>query len=223
MILAAGTASAAGPFEPIPIDQRGIVGRGLLSADQYTLESVPLGSVSTRTTAVYNGIEFNSNYFAPTAAVGYVGYDDYTTSSGPGTFDFMTSHQFVGGLTGNSGDSGVMFFTFFTASGTPYDSYGVALPADGPHWWNITITGGMYIPSDGITQAWVNDTNGAFGGFTAYPGYWWYSEGAPTVGTNDSAFGAFAPNYNMQVINVPAPASLAMLGLGGALAVRRRR
>jgi hypothetical protein len=229
IIVTAGTASAAGPFEPIPVDQRGIVGRGLLSADQYTLDKIPLGSQSTRATDVYNGIEFNSNYFAPTTSVGYIGFDDYDTSTAPGGsygggVDFMTRHLFVGGMTGGTGDSGVMFFTFFTEFGTPFDSYGVVLPADGAGYYGITITGGMYIPSNGIAQAWVNDNPANFGGaFNVYPGYWFYSEGAPTVGGNDSAFGAFAPFYNMHTIEVPAPASLAMLGLGGALAVRRRR
>jgi len=185
IMVVAGTAMAAGPFEPIPAAQRGIIGHGLLSADQYTLEDKGIGSFGTRATEIYNGIEFTSVYTAATAATGFGGWDDYQTSTAPG------------------------------------GSYGVLLPADGAHWWGITITGGMYIPSDGIAQAWFND-----GSFTAYgsqPGFWMYSEGAPSIGTNSDIVGQFAPNYNMHTIVIPAPASLAMLGLGGALAVRRRR
>ena len=226
IMVVAGTAMAAGPFEPIPAAQRGIIGHGLLSADQYTLEDKGIGSFGTRATEIYNGIEFTSVYTAATAATGFGGWDDYQTSTAPGGsygggLDMMTAHEWVGGMTGNPSGTGLMFFTFFTALGTPFDSYGVALPADGAHYWGITITGGMYIPSDGIAQAWFND-----GSFTAYgsqPGFWMYSEGAPSIGTNSDIVGQFAPNYNMHTIVIPAPASLAMLGLGGALAVRRRR
>jgi len=222
---------AAGPFEPIPADQRGVIGHGLLSADQYTLEAVPIGSPGTRghigdgDTLIYGGIDFNTIYGFPTLATGYLGFDDYQTSTAPGGsfgggLDFMTHHFFVGGLSGTAPGGGVLFVTFFTQSGAPFDSYGVVL-GDGLFYYGITITNGMYVPSSGVIQMWAND--GSFTAFPAAPGTWFYSDGAPAVGTNNPAFGANAPNQQMHEIVIPAPASLAMLGLGGALAIRRRR
>ncbi len=235
IIAVAGTAGVAlgGPFDPIPADQRGIIGLGLLSADQYTLTATPIGSPGARggafgpETFVYDGIEFTSAYTAAATSIGYIGFDDYQTSTSPGgTFgggvDFMAHHQWVGGLTGtNPTTGGVMFVTFFTAFGTPFSSYGVIL-GDGLFYYGITITNGMYIPADGVVQLFANDGLAA-PAFTGAPGTWFYSTGAPTIGTNSNAFGNNAPDYNMHEIIIPAPASLAMLGLGGALAVRRRR
>jgi hypothetical protein len=217
---------AAGPFESVPANLRGVSGHGLLSADQYTLSERDLGSLGTRVTDVYNGIEFNSNYFAPATSLGYAGFDDYQTSTAPGGsygggVDFMTSHDIVVFNDTGASSTTLVFFTFFTASGTPFDSYGVLLPADGTgHWYTINITGGMYVPSDGIVQMYVNDFNATYG---QVPMSWYASSGAPTIGTNNSAFGSDAPDNKMHTITIPAPASLAMLGLGGALAVRRRR
>ena len=199
IVAVAGTAMAAGPFETVPANMRGVNGMGLLSADQYTITERDLGSYGTRATG-------------PVYAGGSYG----------GGVDFMTSHDIVVFNDTVASSTTLVFFTFFTALGTAFDSYGVLLPADGTgHWYTINITGGMYIPSDGVVQMYVN--NNDLPAYGSVPMSWYASAGAPTIGTNNSAFGSNNPNNQMHTITIPAPASLAMLGLGGMLAARRRR
>ena len=217
IIAVAGTASAA-PLTQGPHTN-------LLSADQYTLTKSSLSAGGTTTKAPPSVIysedwELNGNLYAVSAGSGQVSFDDYTTT-GAGPTDVMTKHRFAGGV---AAAGQVIFFTFFTATSFAFaTSYGVQLPAGGAYLWTITMGTPRIIPSNGIVAMWADDGSVV----TPSVGTWYLSDLAPTIGSTGASFPGFtasgAPLNHIQQIETPAPAGLALLGLGGALAARRRR
>jgi len=156
-------------------------------------------------------------YSAFGASSGSLGVDDYvSTSTDAG--DTLASYRFVGGpASDSSGGFGVMFFDFFDAGGTFVDGFGVGFGQFGNFIYTITITDptSISIPNAGFhevstssdtTAQWFLNNIGA-------------SVGSTVLGHDSSA--DFDGTFEMDVI--PAPASIALLGLGAFAATRRRR
>lgn len=199
----------------------------LLSPDQYTLTATPIGApdIAGVFGTAYSNMDAGPNgYVAFPVGGGAIGFDDYDSIATGGTID-VSSYRFVGGV---DVAGGVAFFEFYDTNSAFVDSFGVAFPSAGNFIWTITINsypGGVVVPEAGIHQI-VTDNTGSFG--PAAQGQWFLGDAGPTVGTQSSAFGSdssgqFAHNFEINGDYVPAPASLALLGLGGLAATRRRR
>jgi MYXO-CTERM domain-containing protein len=169
-------------------------------------------------TVVYTGIPGPYSAFA--AAQGPIGTDDYTTTQ-TGTFN-LAAMRFVGGVStaGNTID-----FEFLDATNTVVNSFGISFAQAGDFIWTVTLAPGdgststFAIPAAGTIRASVRE-GGA--------GRWFFTTTAPTIGSNDFAVGAGAAltpqrNQAFELTDVPAPGSMALLGLGGLVALRRRR
>jgi len=159
---------------------------------------------------VYSGIPGPYSAFA--AANGVLGFDDYASTM-VDPVEGLTELRFVGGVT-NVGET--IRFEFYTSGGSFRNSFDVAFPSAGAFIWTITLGSTIDIPRNGILQlvATGNST-----------GRWFLTPTAPTVGTNDLAFGGLPAAGLMQAfeLTTPTPGALALLGLGGLVAGRRRR
>ena len=145
------------------------------------------------------------------AATGSLGFDDYaSTMTAP--VETLQSMRFVGGVS-TAGMS--IQFDIYSTSAVLVNSFSVTLPQGGNFIW--TITGiNVDIPKDGIMEA------VAPAGST---GRWFLSATAPTVGTQSATFGGAnggALSHRFE-FTTPTPGALALLGLGGLAASRRRR
>jgi hypothetical protein len=187
----------------------------LLDPSQYTLTATPLdGADSTRgelDPSFYSAIDGPYNAFSP--ATGDIGFDDYSSIAEDDII--LTSFRFVGGV---AEDDGTMSFQFFNADEELVDSFGVTLPA-GNFIWTITLNSEVIIPANGIIQASVGE------GFT---GQWFLGATLPTIGTNDNTFGGanggeLSHRFELNGVLVPTPGAVALLGMAGFAATRRRR
>ncbi|HED52652.1 MAG TPA: PEP-CTERM sorting domain-containing protein [Phycisphaerales bacterium] len=208
-------------------DLTGATHTNILTAGQYTLTATPLDApdFSGILGTAYSNMDPGPNgYVAFAAAGGAIGFDDYDSIATGGNID-LQSYRFVGGV---DVAGGVAFFEFYDASSNFVDSFGVAFPQSGNFIWTITISGfpgAISVPDAGIHQI-VTDAAGSFG--PAAQGQWFLGDAGPTVGSEDNTFGGtgdgtFSHNFEINGDFIPAPASLALLGLGGIAAVRRRR
>lgn len=199
----------------------------LLSSEHYSITATPIDGPDLAGVfgTAYSNMDAGPNgYVAFPAASGYVGFDDYDSIGTSGTIDVAT-FRFVGGV---DVAGGVMFFEFYDTSSAFVDSFGVALTNPGNFIYTITITaypGSVIVPEAGVAQMYI-DGAGDFG--PAANGQWFLGDAGPTVGTQSSAIGSdssgqFAHNFEINGDYVPAPASVALLGLGGLAATRRRR
>ena len=174
------------------------------SADQYSdLDPGPTG------------------YQAFALATGIIGSDDYTSIAGDDIQ--LAEFGFVGGV---DQAAGIMFVDFFDAGGSFVDGFGVALNNPGNFIYTITIGSSVIAPNAGFVQFDVPGTSlGPLGPVnTGVQGQWFLGDAGATIG-NAGAPVAAALNHNFRINGtvVPAPASVALLGLGGLAAVRRRR
>lgn len=144
------------------------------------------------------------------AAGGSLGFDDYSsTMTAP--VETLQSLRFVGGVT-NAGET--LQFDIYSTSAVLVNSFQVTLPQGGNFIWTINSIN-LDIPKDGLLQI------SAIGGGT---GRWFLSETAPSVGTNNLALGGASGVYSHRFeFTTPTPGALALLGLGGLAASRRRR
>jgi len=151
-----------------------------------------------------------------TVTAGQTIVEDYVSVGVDPTNQLLT-HVFAGGVaTANH----VLFFNFYNAGGNFTGGYGVRLPQAGNFVWTITINpfgpgGEVIVPSSGFAQM-VPDSGANNAGGVASTVTWRFTASAPTVGTT-------AGTVYRQAINVPAPGAMALIGMGGLLASRRRR
>ena len=216
LIVAAGLAMASSASADLTSGPR----TNLLSPEFVSITASPIGSpdISGILGTAYSSMGAGTGFQAFAAATGAIGFDDYDSIATGGTID-LQSFRFVGGV---AQAGGTMFFDFFDSASNFVDSFGVALTNPGNFIYTITINtfpGGVVVPEAGIVQA----TVGA--GFT---GQFFLSDAAPTIGTQSNTFGgaaggALSHRFELNGEFVPAPATAALLGLGGLVAVRRRR
>jgi hypothetical protein len=163
-------------------------------------------------TVVYSHIPGPYSGFA---AANYLGFDDYvTTVAGPTAS--LNSMRFVGGVTTANT---TLAFNFYNAAGTTLvNSFTATFAAAGNFIWSITDLGGFDVASAGILEL--------AGTATSTTGRWFLSSAATTVGSDSRTFGDVQQPSTLQhsfELSVPAPGSLALIGLGGIIAGRRRR
>lgn len=184
------------------------------AASAIDLRADPIDSLpgyAGRDTVVYTDIP--GPYSAFPAAAGSLGFDDYDSTIG-GVADTLTSMRFVGGV---STVGGVIDFNFYSTSAVLVTSFSLAFPQAGNFIWTITNVNAS-IPGDGILQLSAHsDTTGR----------WFLTAGLPTVGSTSQTYGggtsgATHLNHCFE-LSVPTPGSLALLGMGGLVARRRRR
>ncbi len=150
-----------------------------------------------------------------------VNFDDYTSIATGG--GLMDEFRFIGGV---DVAGGVLFFDFFDSSSTFVDGFGVALSQAGNFIWTIDITNDdVAFAESGFLQM-LADDDGSFG--PAAVGTWFLTADAATIGNNGASAGFSGPggeplHHTFEIVAIPAPASAALLGLGGLAAVRRRR
>jgi len=152
--------------------------------------------------------------YAAFAAANYLGFDDYATAlavSGP-TMS-LNSMQFVGGVT-TAGSS--ITFNFYNSAGTTLlNSFSSTFGTAGNFLWSVTNLGGFTVGSSGVLELVAQ---------TGKTGQWFLSTSATTVGSDSRTFGdTTTTNQHSFSLSIPAPGSLALVGLGGLLAARRRR
>ena len=124
---------------------------------------------------------------------------------------------FVGGVD-TVGET--LFFDFFDAGGNFVNGFGVSLSQAGNFIWTITINSEVEVAAGGFVQMSI-DT----GGFVNGNGQWFLSDGAAAIGDALLEDAGGGNNHNFALIGseVPAPGAVALLGLGGLVASRRRR
>lgn len=208
-----------------------IAAAGIASAD-VNLESVDRSGYQTFTASATEIGTQNRGGVAPTQydniAAGPGGYVAFPPSNtNPiGTADYqsvatnnivMDEFQFVGGV---DAVGGTVFFDFFDAGGNFVDGFGVSLSEAGNFIWTIDLAGAFEAASGGFVQMSVDD-----GGFVVPNAQWFLSDGAPAVGDALAEDAGGGNNFNFAIVGseVPAPGAVALLGLGGLVASRRRR
>lgn len=184
-----------------------------ISNTQVTAVNLEQGVQGVSNT-VYSNIDAGpGGYQAFPAANGPLGFDDYTsTSAGSITLD---TFRFVGGVDAAGGTLG---FEFFDAAGvTLISAFSVSFVDAGNFIYTITLGGAFSADAAGILQLSTDATSN---------GQWFLSDGGPTVGSEDNTFGGASGGalaHNFELNAVPAPGAMALLGLGGVVAGRRRR
>ena len=168
-------------------------------------------------TAMYEShVAGASGYLAYPAGTGVLGNDDYTVTAGVG--NTLTALKFVGGVTATSQ---VVYFEWYelTTGGMTYafvDSVGVALPQAGNFIWSIGLSTPFDIPASGVLQVVANTTTAAQGQFFVT------SHDAVVTGSNATTFGP-EPYVHAFSFYTPEPTTLALLGAGVMVLLRRRR
>lgn len=159
-------------------------------------------------------------YVAFPVATGNAGFDDYQSTYTDAPFMLLQSFRFVGGVTTVGGS---VTFSFFDSDENLHDSFSVALPLTGDRIWTIGFESApglkdsdFGIPASGYVQMTVD---------AATTGRWFLSETAPLIGTESRApgEGSLETHSHRFELNIPAPGASALLGLGGLVAMRRRR
>lgn len=181
------------------------------SASAINVTATPLTELpgyAERGTPVFSALD--GPFAAFPAASGSIGFDDYDSIL-PGGYDVLTDLKFVGGVTTVGGR---LDFNFYHPDGTAINSFFVNLPQAGNFIWTINSIN-IVIPTDGIMEiVAAADTTGR----------WYLSTTAPTIGTQNAAFGGGSGgNSHRFELQVPAPGAAALLGLAGLVAGRRRR
>ncbi|MCA9304652.1 MAG: PEP-CTERM sorting domain-containing protein [Phycisphaerales bacterium] len=171
------------------------------------------GTQDRGTTTLFSNMDPGpTGYVAFGAAAGAIGFDDYTSTSAS-AFN-LSSFRFVGGNV-NAGQT--MNVEFYNAAGdTLINAFSVNLSLGGNFIWTITLGSTFMVDGAGIVQLVSSDLSG---------GQWFLGDAGPSVGSEDNLFGgtgdgSYSHNFEL---NTPAPGSVALLGLGGLVATRRRR
>lgn len=212
MVSVAGVASARVIYSGDAVSARSLEGpqiAGLLTSGvPYSALSGPFSAFGLSTPSDGNG------------QLRVIAIDDYdSTANDDINLGIFT---FIGGV-GQA--NGVVFFDFFDSTGALVDGFGIRLSQAGDFIWTLTLGTEIVVPDAGFVQMSVDD-DGLFG--VATTGRWFLSATAPTVGTTASnppnlTIGGQPANYRFQLEAVPTPAAAALAGLGGLVAMRRRR
>lgn len=184
---------------------------GTAMAQSYTLhaEPIPQGTYVDRGPGViYSAMAGPFQAFP--AAAGNLGFDDYDSIL-PGGQDNLTALRFVGGVTQVGG---IIDFNFLDVASAPVSSFAVQFPQAGNFIWTITLGAPVVIHDQGFLQLSTR---------AGVTGQWFLSTTAPSIGTESRALGDTTTHGHNFELTVPAPGSLALLGLGGLIAGRRRR
>lgn len=220
VVMAAGLAGTAvadiAPFDVASIDRSSMtIYSG--AAVQATPIGAESGALFTAGTA-YENMDPGNGFLAFPPATGVLGTADYDSAADDDIN--MGAFRFVGGVAA-AGE--VIFFDFFDAGGVFYDGFGVQFPQGGNFIWTITLATPQITQDAGFVQLFADDGSAV----VASTGQWFLSDAAPTIGSAGAA-DATGPageslNHKFAIDAVPAPGSIALLGLGGLAAARRRR
>ncbi len=183
-----------------------------ISSDSITAVSLEEGTQGA-TSSVYSNMDAGGGFNAFPSGNGALGFDDYTsTSAGAIT---MESIRFVGGV---DAVGGVLNFEFFDAAGANLiTAFSVNFSQAGNFIWTITLGGAFTADAAGVLQITTDATSN---------GQWFLSDAGPTVGSEDNTFGGASGgllSHKFEINVIPAPGALALLGMGGIVAGRRRR
>ncbi len=220
-VAALASAAVAGPVRPAELDRSGYA----IYQAVGTEIGVDLG-VERGATTYYSNMGSGTGFAAfPMSGIQVdgqlesLGVADYA-STAVNNID-LNVMKFVGGV---NQAGGVAFFDFYDAGGVFVDGFGVQFANAGNFIYTITINSAVEIAAGGFVEMLVDDENLAGAGSNA-GGQWFLSDAAATIGSA-GAFDA-NPNLNFKLeltgAEVPAPGALALLGLGGLAAGRRRR
>lgn len=187
----------------------------MLDPSMYTLTATPLDSADAGRgeldPSFYSAID--GPYTAFAAATGTIGFDDYGTDAEDDIV--LTSFRFVGGV---AEVGGTMSFQFFDADENFADSFGITLSQAGNFIWTITLNSEVIVPANGLVQAVVGEE---------FTGQWFLGSTAPIIGTNDLEIGGngttSSHRFELNGVLVPTPGAVALLGMAGVCATRRRR
>lgn len=215
LMLSAGIA-AASPVSAAEIDHSSYE---IYSAHAETTRGAgPFSMYSDLETGPDGFVSFPDTAVDANGALESAGVADYTSiSSGDIALDQFV---FVGGV---DQAGGVVFIDFFTSAGDYIDGFGVQLAEEGNFIWTIDLNETLMVASSGLVQMSIDDEDLAGAGSTA-AGRWFLGNNGATIG--DAGLAEGDPDFNYAFAlnsNVPAPGSLALLGLGAMSATRRRR
>jgi len=178
---------------------------------QITATAAPLDAApgfDARATPVFSAIP--GPYAAFGAASGFLGFDDYDTILAGGS-ETLTELRFVGGVTAVGG---IIDFNFYDSTGANLlSTFNAAFGSAGNFIWTITGLSNLIADQGRLELVARPGTNAQ----------WFLSTSAPTLGTEDRAVGTLTSHSHRFELSIPAPGSLALLGLGGLVIGRRRR
>ena len=208
LALAAGTASA-----DIALD----LPSNHVMLPASAVSARPLDSVDTnRGAPMYSSIP---GPYSALAASAFAHRDDYVSihpATSSGTF-LMDAWRFVGGVTA----VGMTLDFFFLDAGLNIvSSFGVPLSSAGNFIWTITPTVPAPVANGGFLQIQVR---------AGSTGQWFATSTAAAPGSNSFASGhgsTFSSGPKIAAFEIqalPTPGALALLGMGGLVATRRRR
>ncbi len=160
-------------------------------------------------------------YAAFAADGGVLGYDDYQGIVPPGDADGyspLDEFGFVGGVT--AGEM-TLQFQFYDSNADFHASFDITLANPGNFIYTFTTAGPgsppfFDIPNSGYVQVVAADGSS---------GQWFLSATLPEVGTEsrDPGEGSVTSHSHRFRLDVPEPATLALLGFGALAMIRRRR
>jgi hypothetical protein len=181
------------------------------------LTAVPIGSSEdgrNDPVVVYSSVP---GPYGALAAASFSHRDDYaSTATGAGGIFPLHSIRFVGGV---EVVGGILDFFLLDSNEQTVSSFGVQFPNAGNFIWTITLTNPLPAANSGFFQVQTRDLT---------TGQWFATVTPANPGSNSFSSG-YGSTFDPQRIGafelreVPAPGALALLGLGGLFAARRRR